>query len=513
MGVRGGIGGLVNDTEIPSVGVVANEFSIFICFREADEKLAKEFKKQIERASGRRISVHIFTDKANPEYMRWIHDEVRSSDLLILLHTDPAQNLTAIGYEIGLFRGSRDYGASKVIWFRSEGVTESPFMLSGIEPKVMNKNTVSEFLRKLLYQSQYHHVNYIPGEDDPAGLCNLITDDIVQFIPTIIEPEFYQLRLIISPIEISNVRSYEDQMQVVRPVGGGKEELVLNFEPAQVHVSETLLPMLGIQGRYRLTWRHFIEQLETRENLKTLPLDIMNIAQDDKLVGTYTRVLTPLKLNNKNFWPVISRIDRRNGIPVGFYLIFIEDPTAISRTDIFQFNNAQFDKLLNIVMMLNYSRRFRWSIVEPAMNRIWSALSRVDLADAYGVAKSLQNELDRMELCAKLDKLDVALNALASFEFDSEQEREEMLGMWPEYFNSRQSLNEAIDAQNYERVLEILDRFIANSRKFLTVASREYAKTVNATQTMDENAPDWRKELAVMVARASEKQNAQADDR
>ena len=88
-----------------------------------------------------------------------------------------------------------------------------------------------------------------------------------------------------------------------------------------------------------------------------------------------------------------------------------------------------------------------------------------------------------------------------------------MLGMWPEYFNSRQSLNEAIDAQNYERVLEILDRFIANSRKFLTVASREYAKTVNATQTMDENAPDWRKELAVMVARASEKQNAQADDR
>ena len=209
---------------------------------------------------------------------------------------------------------------------------------------------------------------------------------------------------------------------------------------------------------------------------------------------------------------MISRIDRRNGIPVGFYLIFIEDPTAISRTDIFQFNNAQFDKLLNIVMMLNYSRRFRWSIVEPAMNRIWSALSRADLADAYGVAKSLQNELDRMELCAKLDKLDVALNALASFEFESEQEREEMLGMWPEYFNSRQSLNEAIDAQNYERVLEILDRFIANSRKFLTVASREYAKTVNATQTMDENAPDWRKELAVMVARAIEKQNAQADD-
>ncbi len=482
----------MGDDQQTSANADGAEFSIFISYREEDEALAEAFAEQIKKLSWKQIAVHTFTDKSTPQYMSWVSENIRNSNLLIILHTDSSHDMEFINYEIGLFVGSRSDARSDIIWFRSEGVNKSPRILAGIEPRPLEPGRIKELLRHILYTKNFCDINFMEGDKDPAGDCEAAGEIIAEHIPDTVLPEFYKLRLVIGPIELSDTPVITDEKsEIIRHTTDG--EKVLSFSGATVSTRDDVRQLLNLAPIGPISWQDFRETLDDSESGQSIPSDIMNIAHDDRLHGRYTRVLSTLKTEKSQFWPVISRIDRKNGIPTAFYIILIEDPTQFYPRSVFAWNQRVFDQQLKLVTLLNFTRRFRWNIIEPALYELYRHLTNKRFAKAYDAAMLLRQELDDMQRAGEAERLDVAMDVLSNF--DDDEAREAMAPLWAEYYEKRGKLDEAIDAQDYHTVFEILVRYSENARLFMTTCIGQYAKLVERTETLEEHYPNWRSEI------------------
>jgi hypothetical protein len=187
------------------------------------------------------------------------------------------------------------------------------------------------------------------------------------------------------------------------------------------------------------------------------------------------------------FLPVISRVEKRDRLPISYFLLMLPDPRSLNeKIASNKYLMEAFSQDLKLVLLLRVARRFRWNILEPF---IWEILRAVKASsDMKPIFRRLQSALAEVEKESEQNKLDDGNLMALSF---PEKHRSNLTCLWLKYAELRVALDSAIERGNPKKVLGLLNELQKMNRSFLGVALEVYKQSMIKIPILDEAYPDW----------------------
>ncbi len=422
---------------VPAMTAGDGEYRIFISHKHEDEATALAVRDAIGQFSG---SLKFFiSGQSIAEGESWrarLRQELQTSDLLLLLFTEPARNWDWCLYEVGLFESLEVEQSDEpvVCIFGPDADPPSPLAkLQGVEA---SPNRMAQFLDRLLTTTQITHrenplnANVTEANIDRAAraICDLFAGDV--------SAEYTCHRVV---VQLPTRLDYSDGI------------------PGDARISTTADTM-RVFGRTAdtETWGELVRRHAEK---RSLWLDELNRAFSEACEGdlpTPTHFTFGEHNGVRIFRPELYRLDKKGKTPVSAVVIFSEEvaPAMVGGP---------------IFNRLRTSERFRAEVFKPLAQSMGSPAEDQVIA----LAETFERISDESVAHNVFDD-----ETLRSRFPDSDVTRLEAIGeTWRAL--ARQ-LHEALGARDTNGILEILDEVRELNDRYRAVVSRRYADVINS---------------------------------
>jgi hypothetical protein len=499
---------------------------IFLSHHESESQIALELKNSLDEISDGLVKIYTYKDSDLAEFRKEIEERATEADLLVFFYTAEHRDLSWISLEIGLYRAARRYRAKEpfVFCFMSRDIQTLPPILDHLERMPATSEKFSKFLRKLIIDGAYsdgRELHLLGSSSDSIMTkmngINQLADKLSSMFSRRLAAEFYTYRLSFEGIKCltphdhpeeyaAAERNLDSRYLVRRVVGRGGEEIeaILDFSNVIIQGSDHSrdkagLPIAQSHGAGPLSWNDLLRAERATENAEkeySLRRDIMDICDDDKLSGRRTKILSPLVSDEVVSWPVISRIEKRDGVPVNLYIILIDDPTTSNDATAVKSieSSASADRrraFFRLVKLLNLGSRFRSDILEPTINHL-------HLEKRGKVSKERYNEIYgefwlAVEAMGKeAAQYDLHLPGDLPSEFDEDRENYfKVFNMYGDFAEKAELLRGHIEREEHSEAMKIFIGWQEMNREFMNIGLETYRRAYEKLKTLPEKDPNW----------------------
>lgn len=485
-------------------------FSIFLSHHETETELAQRFR-EFCKITSQKIEVHTFVQKAvaRADYREWINKTVEECDMFMFLYTDETRELSWVAHELGLFYGmhkkqikdERRYPPVECI--KSQDIKTMPGIMSNIAPISATETNLQDLLQNLLANGKYSNNMRLANDTLKPGELQCKIDAEAKVLSGMfrskILTQFFADRLIcrnicavpINKFEGEIFPDYQVERTVYNPEKKSDKKYVLDFSNVTIETNDHVKRNLRLPEE--CYWGDLVRIAEeTKESGPSerfdLAKEIIFHASKDHFQYATSMMLAEIERDGKIFLPVISRVEKRDRLPISYFLLMLPDPRSINDKIIDSKELMEaFQADLKLVLLLRTARRFRWNVLEPF---IWDILRAIKSStDLRPIFHKLQSALAELEKESEQNKLDDG--NLTALSFPGEH-RSDLTNLYLRYAELRVDIDQAIKEDNPKWVLEILNEFQKMNRSFLDTALEVYKHAMIKIPTLDEAHNDWR---------------------
>ena len=429
-----------------------DDVHLFISHKKEDQQCAEEIRNTLMGRTGR-LKVHLFEDSlAGVDIDEWIKEHLSSSEILLFIYNDSMADWSWCFVEIGKYTELPP--PRNVICICSETISW-PAPLQGIQNvRAEAREIVIKFLDPLYRSDRFYYPKSALNESITDDQLQRIAEKIVLLMePKEIKPNYYSERFLlrIDDIEKAKTGGIPDDARI--QVNGDKSEIF------DLHKSE-------------FDWRTLMSRVpggDTSSWARELNKAIKSVA-DNFSIPVQTITIRS-SLGGDIFRPILYRVDRVNGLPRDFHILFVKELSP---------NGVGGPGALGIMFnLLRFANRYRYEVVRPALDRI-DGLAEEE-KEAFFVRiheriRAVEEDAERHNLFAK----DEIVRAL---EIDGDEgKRGDVQSLMDEWARVRALLHDSVAARNREIVaaeLKAGDRIFGS---LLEIGASRYSELIGADE-------------------------------
>jgi len=427
--------------------------TIFVSHSTKYAEIAKSLKLSLQALEAETLlDVKISEEMAGAtDWRQWIEDNVRNSDIFLLLYPHASMEMGWPNYELGRFYDKKRH----IVCIKNIDIPEPPPTFQPYQAYDADEAGFAKFIRELFVCGSFTDGTPLNPDIGRIGTdyferAKKVAQELARrFADAMVREHLYELRLVISVC-------YNEAKE-------------FDIDRSSVEGNAEGLGLLGFADMATLKWSTVRQSLS---GVADWPVELER-AMPSIPNGALPPALPPFRTPTGIYIPVIAKAESVDNLLRQLIVIFVATNVDRLRPLIdwsFPPNMpAAFKFLLQVVRMMF---RARWEIVEP---RYREAKFRAPSADRCAeIARSIVADYDRMQRDAE----DEGVSGLDKFyaAFHSEL-RAEVKACGDEWLQLMNQLRET-PADNPEKLSDQLEKLLENNAKWLVIGGREFTLTV-----------------------------------
>jgi len=439
-----------------------DKLRIFISHKFKDKRIAENITNELKIYASGRLEF-FFSTPPGEDYRKKIDEELKVSDWLLLLYTDPTAEWDWCMFEVGFFAAKVENSEHRVICLHSEDPDVTPPKpLDRWQSVKANEEEVSKLLKQLYGDPLRHGIAPLNPDlaSDPErlkGLARTITEDLG---PAPKQPKFFTnyLLLYIGQDQISEIISGEGAKSVP--------------EDVLIESDRLSLAMFGLGPRDdKFKWGEIVNKLSEQapEQIHwTRGLSILIYKAYKKELFDARLSLFNSPWDNKLYRPRLHRSQHLTNHYL-FKIIFTEVDT--------EEDFMPSGDLGTISRLMIMARMFRWSVLEEYKIKVDAHMSdNQSNADISKTLNDLQSAIDKVLSEAIKYRYTLSDNVIAPFK--NETDKNEISKMFKDWERLRKQISDKIKAKDIKKVRTILDGMREMNKNFLILAAKRYFELI-----------------------------------
>ena len=306
------------DTETLNECLPRNVARIFISHKAEDKIIAKSLRdilKEFDDDEREKLKFYLSEEiPGGKKWYKWIRDNLRASNLLILIYTDPTRNWDWCLFEAGLFDDLNGACHRRLICLHSSK-TKPPDPLCEFQSFAATHERINEFLKQFLIGTEMLNL-----EKPVAKWLKKVPDKLKKTVNNI-------CRLIDREAHRTSYYCKHLFINIDEP----EKSITSNAIPlaAKVRSDNRSLDIFKKDYRDGLTWGEVktkAEQIEDQRWMSELA-NAMKQAADGDIPDPVQALFPSLLGDNKTYLPILYRADRMVGGNIEYKILFHEDVT------------------------------------------------------------------------------------------------------------------------------------------------------------------------------------------
>jgi hypothetical protein len=444
---------------------MGEKLRIFISHKSENGAAARGIKNELELNGGNRVEVFISEDiRGGDNWFDWIKTHLVSSNLLLLLFTEPSASWDWCLYEAGLFtRLHVDDGSvrRRVVCLRSPQA-DSPGPLEHLQAVPVQADSVKQFLRDLYGNAAY------AGQPEPINPALARNDEALDRVAA-------KICTLFAPLTPQRSLRFNKHIDLhVKDPAAIREDRI----PADARVeSDGGLELFGL--------------VDDRSTWGTLEAAIRDLQVDTRWVGQLVdcvhrasrgRTFRPVQAifqsaQGPSYKPILAEVTSMSDGSMVFHVLF-DETVAGSVTEI-------PTPLGVLVTALRVGMRMRYEVLEKCL----ALVARVRGGDDVGAAcEQVRQSMHCIETEAASRGAELRRESLGAV-FAPGRERDAVMAMYDRWADLRAELFQAMDEHDAEHVGQVLKEMLAMNTEFMIAGSRRYHELVKELLVPQGRAP------------------------
>ena len=327
-----------------------NEIAVFISHSTKYGDIAKSLKRSLQALDAEpALDIRLSEDMpGGTDWFRWIEENVRTSNIFVLLYPHASMDMGWCNYELGRFYDDTQSKKRPIICIMNTDIPKPPPVFQLNQAVTADKSGFTKFITEL----------FVTGELTDCGPLNpkigMITTEYYKraeevaeklaqmFAEARVREVFYERRIIISVV-------YNDARQ-------------LDFDKSTFQGNAAGLNLLGLNESATTTWS---------EVRKVLGADAVWLTELEKALptiptGALPPALPPFRAATGIYIPVVTKAESVAGVLRQLIVIFVaaSDDTLLPLLDR-AFPKSMPDTLKFLMRLVRMIFHARWEILEP----------------------------------------------------------------------------------------------------------------------------------------------------
>lgn len=436
-----------------------SKVKIFISHSVAQDGDLAEMLRDKLRILGGPDYVRVFISKdiaGGKEWHTEIKNNLKDTDVLIVLYTSKQQDLNWLIYEAAFFQGVGEDDGKPVVCIKNPDLDEPPSQIKPLQSYDGNSNGIQKFLVDLLLSGDLTNktiINKDLNNDD------LHRDNLIQAVDSL-QNLFSQRR--------KSVDYFPQRLEIILQEGCGSAKTDL-LTRAQIQANEATRVLLNLSLDAKLDWGAVYTQLKGRGH-KWVD-DVVESVESIKNDLRPCQMMEPFESRfSGKCYPLLARVERKKSIPISMTIIFAEEGEDVTEHTEIKGEPEHFQTLSG---MLNMARRFRWTVVEQHLDKL-KLNSDPDVIDQ---ARQFLSSLRVLEEEADKKGWMSPAKVRASFPESASLIDE----IFATYGAEKQLLLDSVNVSNEEGVIKSLSSFQAINKRFFLIGLQRFRDLVEYT--------------------------------
>lgn len=438
------------------IGHASDTARIFISHKAEDHGIAvalRDILKDCDDEDHPKLTFNICEEiPGGQKWYEWIRENLRTSNLLILIYTDPSRNWDWCLYETGLFDDLNGVYHRRIICLHSSK-TMPPGPLAEFQSFAATTDRIREFVNQFLIGKELLNLEEPVAKwlrKSPERLKKVV-EEIRKLIDREAQRISYYCKHIF--IEVEN----PDQTMTARAIPSN----------AKVKSDDASLEIFKKKQREELTWQELKDKAEENEDrrwMDELAKAMRQVAKGD--IPDPIQAGFPSLQGDKTYHPILYRADRMVGGNIEYKILFNEDVTWRLK--------GVPTKIGSLLTYLVMATRFKYEVIDAFRN----AYTRCGGAalDKTTFASTRQGILNIISEARSRGTIDRARESLIDLFHDQEKkEVNEMLGRWDKLGGD---LLVKLQEQDTETVYGYMEELKEINKNFLIVGMKRFLELV-----------------------------------
>jgi hypothetical protein len=428
---------------------------IFLSHSSKYSDLAVQLKRSLQALEAAApLDIRISEDMAGARNWRqWIEENVRSSDVFLLLYPHAAMDMGWCNYELGRFYND-DMNDRHIVCIRNTDIALPPAAFQPYQSYEASPDGLSKFLKELFVEGAFTRQVALNKDVGKVGnaffarasdVCDTLA---AQFAQARMEERFYERRIGIA-------LSYDDDGRLDHAssaVQGNPEALAL-LGQASATTLAALRAGLGPTGE----WLVALE--------RALP----------EMVTGLPPALPPYRVASGEIYiPIVVRAEIGDGFPRQVAVIFVSAGIELLRPILgWPFPDAMPKRLTYLVLLFRSMFKARWDILEPSYHAV-----RFKGADAVRRKEIAQNVVSRYEELQQTSEREGHAGIGQFYEAFEINHHPEVDACIEEWIGLMKLLREAVESEG-NGLEAILNGLNANNKRWLSVTATQFSYVIS----------------------------------
>lgn len=425
-----------------------NVARIFISHKKEDSVIAKTLRDILKKFDSENMLEFYLSEEipGGEEWYEWIRKNIRASNLLILIYTDPTRNWDWCLFEAGLFDDLDGICHRRITCLHSSK-TAPPGPLAKFQSFAATHERIKEFVTQFLIGSEMLNLNRPVAkwlESFPDQLKNTIND-----ICLLIDREAHRTRHYCKYLFI----------EVDEPEQSITSDAIPST--ARVRSDNRSLDIFKKDYRDGLTWGEVeakAAQIEDQRWMSELANAMKQVADGD--IPDPIHAVFPSLLGDKTYRPILYRADRMVGGSIEYKILFHEDVTWRLK--------GVPNRIGTLLTLLVMATRFKYEVIDFFLNAYKKSNGeRLDDGVFVGAYQSILNITSESKSRGNIDR-----EALIYLFRD--QEKTEVRNMLDQWTGMRDDLMQGLQQRDADTVKAYLENLAKANHAFINFGTKRY---------------------------------------
>jgi hypothetical protein len=400
------------------------------------------------------LDIRISEDMAGAKNWReWIEENVRSSDVFLLLYPHEAVDMGWCNYELGRFYND-DMEGRHIVCIRNSGIELPPPAFQPYQSYEASVPELKKFLVELFVKGTFNNKIALNKDVGRVGtdfyaraqdVCSVLA---AQFAQARMEERFYECRIVIS-------LKYADDVRLdlgVSTVQGNTEGLALLGQASSTTLS-TLKSSLGTGGEW-LT--------ELQAALPTI------------VTGGLPPALPPYRAASGDIYlPIVVKAEIGDDLTRQLSVIFVSaDIEHLQPMLGWTFPQSMPQALKYLLLLFRSIFKARWDILESSFQEVH--FRSADPSRCKQIAQIVVSELENLQQASELDGIAGLGQFFGAFQKDLHQEVEACADEW---INCMRRLRQSTESQG-DGLEAVLKDLMSNNARWMSVTGVQLSNII-----------------------------------
>jgi hypothetical protein len=430
---------------------------IFVSHSSKYRDLAVKLKLSLQALEAEaHLDIRISEDMAGAKNWRqWIEENVRSSDIFLLLYPHAGMDMGWCNYELGRFY-NEDMDGRYIVCIRNTDIKLPPPAFQPYQSYEASLSDLNKFLNELFVKGTFTRGMALNKDVGAVGtdlyvrareVCEVLA---AQFAEARIEERFYENRVVITLRYDGGERLNEANSMI----HGNTEGLGLLGQVTEASWA-TLKAALGPSGEW-------LTELQA-----ALPVIVK---------GALPPALPPYRAKSGDIYlPIVVRAEIGDGLPRQLSVIFVSAGLELLRPMLgWSFPRSMPQGLVYLVLLFRSMFKARWDILEPSYQEVHFKAPKPDAPRRKEIAQAVLRQYEEMQRASESEVPAGIGQFFAAFRKDLHPEVEASIDEW---MGLMKRLHDATETER-DDLDPVLKDLMANNTRWLSVTQAQFADEI-----------------------------------